>query len=731
MGGSKKYVAGYRYFFGIHMGIGRGPVDALLEIRVGDRRAWIGEVTANATININAPNLFGGDDKEGGIQGPFDVMMGEPDQVAGSRIRAMLGAVLPGYRGMFTAFYNGLISSNNPYPKPWKFRLRRILKGWDGNVFLPWAAAITWLPVESAPEVTIPLYEFTLRENTAQTPSYGTGFLSYAEYMETVPGWQPDFNDGLYIQAINADDTRSITITHDEATRQQLIASKRIRGEFTIHDISQIPSSLETPIAEWRYNMEFSEVLRSVGLYDVFVIFGWISTGVSSGYFGFRLVGISYGSSMDPFEIFLPNAGPSYAGSYSFAMEINFNDRIVSFWWNGSLVLEHPMDLNQLFLRNIDFSTNAEVTNSPTYRMRDVRLGIPYQQGRMGMNGAHIIYEALTNRDWGRGLARERIDETSFANAALVLFSEEFALCIKWVRQDSIESFVQSILDHIGGVLYRHRRTGLMTLKLIRDDYPKNPLDTGAPPSFDNETGLVEMREATVGSPGRGVNTVTVVWHDQIEDQDRTVTVRNNAAIRMNNGAIDATQKEYLGLPTAALALRIAQRDLRAASTNLRRFVFVLRWDRFAPSPSDPGLDITIHPGDVLRIRDNVRGIPWTFVRVGRVEYGSSTDSTIVVEAVQDVFSLPARAFSADVPSAAEPPNTTPCIDQQRVIEAPYFLLAGRMTPADLDYVPADGGFLGVLNSKGKPTNAGIQVAVRRSASTPDDLPPDDSYLCE
>ena len=34
------------------------------------------------------------------------------------------------------------------------------------------------------------------------------------------------------------------------------------------------------------------------------------------------------------------------------------------------------------------------------------------------MNPAHIIYECLTNRVWGRGLARTMLDEASFLVAA-------------------------------------------------------------------------------------------------------------------------------------------------------------------------------------------------------------------------------------------------------------------------------------------------------------------------
>lgn len=81
-GSSTTYIAGYKYLFGIHMGICRGPVDELVEVRVGDRTAWAGSITGNATQYIDAPELFGGESGEGGVQGDLYVMMGASDQQA-------------------------------------------------------------------------------------------------------------------------------------------------------------------------------------------------------------------------------------------------------------------------------------------------------------------------------------------------------------------------------------------------------------------------------------------------------------------------------------------------------------------------------------------------------------------------------------------------------------------------------------------------------------------------
>lgn len=135
--GSKAQTLGYRYFFTLQMGLGRGPINELLEIRVGDKLAWVGSQTTSGTIAIQAANLFGGDKGEGGIEGTMDVCMGDKTQGQNGRMVGMRGALLSAYRGVTTFVYDGLVCSMNPYPKPWRFRVRRTTAGWDRPVWYP------------------------------------------------------------------------------------------------------------------------------------------------------------------------------------------------------------------------------------------------------------------------------------------------------------------------------------------------------------------------------------------------------------------------------------------------------------------------------------------------------------------------------------------------------------------------------------------------------------------
>jgi hypothetical protein len=69
-------------------------------------------------------------------------MMGEPDQVPPASLLKLLTGLVPGFRGVVTTFFSGLVSCYSASPKPWLYRVRRTTKGWDGDVWYPEKATI-------------------------------------------------------------------------------------------------------------------------------------------------------------------------------------------------------------------------------------------------------------------------------------------------------------------------------------------------------------------------------------------------------------------------------------------------------------------------------------------------------------------------------------------------------------------------------------------------------------
>lgn len=468
MGSRKSQVVGHRYFFGMHMGVGRGPMDEMVAIKVGDRIAWTGSVTANASIQIDQPGLFGGDDKEGGIAGQLDVLMGEPTQAVNARLAAMLGGLVPAFRGVATTFFDGLMCSGSPYPKPWTYRWRRALKGWDGEPWYPAKAVITL-------------------------------------------------------------------------------------------------------------------------------------------------------------------AGPA---------------------------------------------------------------GEPIK----AMNPAHILYECFTNADWGRGLARARLDDAAWVAAADKLFAEGFGLCLKWSRQDSIAAFMQGVVDHIGAVQFVDPATGLIVLRLIRDDYVVASL-----PLFDADSGLLAIDDDDAASQSAGVNEVVVRYRSPVDGKDHQVRVKNPGAIHAMGG-VASVSKDYPGLPTAELALRVAQRDLRASTGFIKKFK--VRLDRRG---------YQVLPGSVFRIRDTKRGIAEMVLRAGRVESGPLTVGAITITALQDVFGLPASSYVAVQVGGYVAPVTTPApLTSGRLIEVSYRDLAAQLGRYDLDNLDASSAYLAAVAGALSGTTLGFQLRSRR-----------------
>ncbi len=326
-------------------------------------------------------------------------------------------------------------------------------------------------------------------------------------------------------------------------------------------------------------------------------------------------------------------------------------------------------------------TTTGWQDNAPWYPAKAaIWLGVgPGLAGIKAMNAAHIIYELYTNADWGRGLPAARLDIDSFAAAADQLFSEGFGLCLVWLRQESLGDFQQRVLDHIGAMCGPDPHTGKIRMRLIRDDYTPEEL-----PLFTYGTGLLGVDQEEGPAAHETTNEIVVKWFDPVLGQERqTAPVQNLAAIQ-GTGARNTSVRDYPGLSTASLALRVAQRDLKASSPGLKRFK--VRLDRRA---------YWIQPGDVFRIASPDRGIGNVVLRAGEVREGELTDGVITVTAVIDVFGLPATAMVSTQPSLHVPVDYTPApAIHRQLLELPWFKLAGMLSASELAAVDPLTGYV-------------------------------------
>ena len=301
------------------------------------------------------------------------------------------------------------------------------------------------------------------------------------------------------------------------------------------------------------------------------------------------------------------------------------------------------------------------------------------------MNPAHMLYEIYTNRENGLGLDRSILDDTAFRASALQLYNEGFGLCLGWKRSaGSLADFRDQITDHIGAYCGPDRSTGLITLKLIRDDYNVEDL-----PLFDEDSGLLSIEDDETGSAVLAPSQLYVEFTDAITGETRRARAVNPAIAQVQGGPSSET-KSYPGLPTGDLAARVVQRDMRVKASNLRKYKVKL--DRRGAS---------IGPADPFRIRSTKRGIAEVVVRAGRIEDGTLVNGAVTITCLQDVFGLPSSSFVAVPPSGYVPPDRTPYAPSlRRLMEVPYRELAGLIDQANLELVDVTAAWLTSLAAR-------------------------------
>ncbi len=270
-------------------------------------------------------------------------------------------------------------------------------------------------------------------------------------------------------------------------------------------------------------------------------------------------------------------------------------------------------------------------------------------------NPSHILYELLTDTDFGMGAPTTSINLASFEDAADDLFAENFGLSMLWVEPLTIEAFANEILDHIEATLFVSPLDGLLQLKLIRNDFDVDALRVFTP---DNSNVTKFARKLW----GETVNEISVTYTDPTTEEEKTVVAQDLGNIAMQGGIV-ADQRNYYGVHNKLLAMTLAQRDLRAASTPLASCEIEVdrsAWD--------------LLPGEVVKLNSPEDQVVNLIMRVGRVDYGKPGDPTVRASLVEDVFSLSLSEFTEPPDAIDTDPSEDPSpADFELIFTLPFF----------------------------------------------------------
>lgn len=509
MGGkSNSTTIGYRLYMGMHMIVCHGTADQLHDIKFAGKSVGMKTPSTGGRVVLDAEQLFGGEDREGGIKGEIDFEPGSPlTQGRNDYLVSKLDANIPGFLGVTGIVFRKLYLGMSAYLKRPAYVVTRIHKRSNGSP--QWYDAKAQIGARTTStnqdSTTTQIQKFVV-ENTSDferafITASNEGFVNdwrMSTYTEEAPG-----EGGGSIFGVAPGPFGSLVDGYETSYRAGFL----IKKWFT-------KSSLGRPIdGKLRVDVGYKT--------DTMV------------WFNDQPVTLTYGSIYQAHFIL----------DYDSLPETNFI----------AMLSQTLIDQINPYASISISGTFNEVTNGPETTT---------VTGNSDMNPAHIIRECLTDKAWGMGYAESDIDDVSFTKAADTLYSESMGISILWDKQTPIEDFIKEVLKHIDASIYVNRTTGKFHLKLIRNDYDINTV-----PAF-NASNVEKIEDYSVVNPGEFVNEVIVNYWDNIKNKQQSVSVQDIALVQMQGGVVSNTM-QYHGFSNGDIASRVALRDLKSLSSPL------------------------------------------------------------------------------------------------------------------------------------------------------------------
>jgi len=732
--------------------------------------AATGPLTASGRFFIGAPNLFGGPKDQGGIVGPVDVMFGESTQLPNAYLQSVFGNQVAAWRGMTTlVFAGGQFGAMNPMPQKPAYKICKIINGWDGEgCWYPEKAVIVsgndtgelitaMATGQYHAKSSIDSHDWSREEHTFSPTVTGTYLMGLRDRYLTWDGGK------VFWTTNGVDWTESeggIGSSGGEASgiffKDMVLISGRLFGLYVSYDkggsfenlaapafpgiswmaatdslvvgaspyFSTLAYSTDPTNAEaWQYGAEHGfynnpNCIEQGG--GTFMLGGKETSSASP-----RIISTSNATSVsvETLPAFSPEAdritaiGTDGKGHWVAATdtgEIAYKQDGTwylsantiggtpnSVKWIGGRFVIVSLTFGFYYKESLDFGatwSDLDMGGMEATAIADGATIDTRMYGLRTMNPAHALYYVRTDGEKGRE-PRANINDASLRAAADRLYSEGFGLCWEYdPANDTPDSFEERICRIIGGSFERSVTDGEWYLDLARGDYDREAL----PVIGDDD--ILDFSELPT-TLDRATNSLAVRYFDP-ERKETIITpaVRALGLIR-RFGEIHETL-DFPEIPVDTLAMRVADRELRARVTPTRTFELTI-------TPRMKGL----RRNQYFRLQSPKRRISDMICIVGSIENGTLKSGAVRLKVSQDVYSLPDTTY-IDIENGVDTrPATIPVpIALQRVFEAPYIDVAASFPRAELETVPADAGFaLSVAANPGQQLS--YTMMVRRSGS--------------
>ena len=279
-------------------------------------------------------------------------------------------------------------------------------------------------------------------------------------------------------------------------------------------------------------------------------------------------------------------------------------------------------------------------------------------------NPAEIIYEILTNNDWGLAEKAGNIDQDALIAMGQTLKNEGVGLSVRLDNTQKAQDLIDNICAHINAVRFADPHTGKTVFKLIRDDY-----DVGTALVLDESN--CSHVEFTRLDWTQIISKISVAFTSADNKyEEMTVPTQDPAAIEINNGIQTVKSYEYTYFTTGANALWAAKRELNTQAYPLA-----------AVSITANRVAYDLRIGDVLVLNWKPYGIKNMVVRVTDVDISDFVNGSIKIEGMEDIWGLTKTEFSYSDSTEWKPDEKFPDgVQDFKYMELPYEIINDSAT---------------------------------------------------
>jgi hypothetical protein len=276
-------------------------------------------------------------------------------------------------------------------------------------------------------------------------------------------------------------------------------------------------------------------------------------------------------------------------------------------------------------------------------------------------NPMNVLYEILTNQEWGSALTN--VDTATLIVAGNKLFEENHGFSMVLDSPRECSSVIEEIERQVDGRLYFDEVDGLYKFRLVREFNWEG--ESPQPEVLQLNDANVDDVEFDQGVWEDTTNHVKVGYEDPEKDYAEAFAIAIDGANTLIQQANITATPVYPGVKQGSLANVIAWRELRLLSYPLQRVRVRVNRDASLTIPTDV-FDLTWSPRGIANVRFRVTG----------VQLGDDRSGLITIDATIDLYQTEQAVFG-DPPETQWIPFDTTASDaiDPRIVNIPAILV--------------------------------------------------------